>query len=120
MAAVIQTLVVLGLGPEVRFFVVPSFVGLFFGLLLVTVRRMLVVNRSFGRILAERNQQIETLNRDLEDLVAARTKELLQAQRLELVGQLVAGVAHDLSNLLMVIGGNVELLNRRGSASRKP
>ncbi len=113
MAAVIQYRVVMGYGPEVRFFVVPSFVGLFFGLLLVTVRRMLVVNRLFGRILAERNEQIETLNRDLEGLVAARTKELLQAQRLELVGHLVGGVAHDLNNLLTVIRGNVDVLKMR-------
>ena len=117
LAAVFQYRVVMGYGPESRFFVVPSLVGLFFGLLLVTVRRMVVVNRSFGRILTERNERIESLNRDLEDRVAARTEELsakheqlLQAQRLELVGQLVGGVAHDLNNLLMVIRGNVDFL----------
>lgn len=111
MAAIFQYRVVMGYGPQVRFFVVPSFVGLFFGFLLVSVRRMLIVNRSFGHALAERNERIENLNRDLEDRVAARTEELLQAQRLELVGQLVGGVAHDLNNLLTVIRGNVDLLN---------
>ena len=117
LAAVFQYLVVMGYAPQGRFFVVPSLVGFFFGLLLVTVRRIVVVNRSFGRVLAERNERIETLNRDLEDRVAARTEELLakheqllQAQRLEIVGHLVSGVAHDLNNLLMVIRGNVDLL----------
>ena len=117
LAAVFQYLVVMGYAPQGRFFVVPSLVGFFFGLLLVTVRRMVVVNRTFGRVLAERNERIETLNRDLEDRVAARTEELLakheqllQAQRLEIVGHLVGGVAHDLNNLLMVIRGNVDLL----------
>lgn len=116
-AAVFQYLVVMGYAPQGRFFVVPSLVGLAFGLLLVTVRRMAVVNRSFGRALAQRNERIETLNRNLEDRVAARTEELLakheqllQAQRLEIVGHLVGGVAHDLNNLLMVIRGNVDLL----------
>ena len=110
LAAVFQYRVVMGYGPELRFFIVPSLVGVFFGLLLVTVRRVVVINRAFGRALAERNQHIETLNRDLEDRVAARTGELLQAQRLELVGQLLGGVAHDLNNLLMVIRGNVDIL----------
>ena len=117
LAAVFQYRVVMGYGPQGRFFVVPSLVGLSFGLLLVSVRRMVVVNRSFGRALVERNEQIETLNRDLENRVVTRTKELsakheqlLQAQRLELVGHLVGGVAHDLNNLLMVIRGNVDLL----------
>lgn len=117
LAAIFQYGVVMGYTPQGRFFVVPSLVGLFFGLLLVTVRRMMVINRSYGRALAERNERIEVLNRDLEDRVAARTEELsakheqlLQAQRLEIVGQLVGGVAHDLNNLLMVIRGNVDLL----------
>jgi hypothetical protein len=43
-AAIFQYRVVMGYAPQVRFFVVPSLVGLFFGLLLVVVRRMMVVN----------------------------------------------------------------------------
>lgn len=38
---------------------------------------------------------------------------LLQAQRLESVGQLTSGVAHDFNNLLQAVAGNLELIARK-------
>ena len=71
----------------------------------------------------ERSTMLRTLNADLEDRVKQRTAELVsaeadrrelesrlrQAERLETVGQLTSGIAHDFGNLLGIIVGYAEL-----------
>jgi PAS domain S-box-containing protein len=46
-----------------------------------------------------------------------RDAVLAQTQRLTTVGELSGGMAHELNNLLMVIGGNLELIEAHGSAA---
>lgn len=50
-----------------------------------------------------RLQQIEKQRESLEN-------QLLRAQRLEAIGQMVSGIAHDFRNLLQTVLGNAELL----------
>lgn len=74
--------------------------------------------------LAQREEEIRTLNRQLEGKVLERTteleeknlillktrEELSRAEKLAAVGELAAGVAHEINNPMAIIRGNAEVL----------
>jgi len=64
----------------------------------------------FAKITRDITERMEA-NRLLEDA----KKALFQSQKMEAIGKLTGGVAHDFNNVLQVLRGNLELLERRHS-----
>jgi signal transduction histidine kinase/ActR/RegA family two-component response regulator len=93
--------------------------GISFGVLVMSGERLMSDLRSSERRTATANLELNRLRRGLETAVVERTKELreaqtalLQAQKLESLGRLAGGVAHDFNNFLTVFRGYCRMLSQ--------
>lgn len=80
---------------------------------------MFLAFRRFASALAVSHGELSLKNRQLEkEIEARRTTEaqLVQAQKMEAVGQLTGGLAHDFNNMMAVVISSLGLMRRRMAA----
>ena len=89
-------------------------------------RQLELLNAELERRVEQRTAELAQANAELERRVEERTREREMAlaqvhemQKLESLGQLTGGVAHDFNNVLMAILGNLDLLSRSVPADAK-
>jgi signal transduction histidine kinase len=82
-------------------------------------KQLRLLNAELEQRVEQRTAELAQTNADLERRVEERTREREMAmaqvhemQKLESLGQLTGGVAHDFNNVLMAILGNLDLLSR--------
>ncbi len=77
-------------------------------------RQLEAVNGELRRRIDERDAALQALERETASRIEAEQR-LHHAQKMEAVGQLTGGVAHDFNNMMSVVLANLERLEARGA-----
>ena len=75
-------------------------------------------NLDLARMVAERDDALERVRAEAAQRQRAEDA-LVQAKKIEALGQLTGGIAHDFNNLLQAIAGNLELIAMKPSEADK-
>jgi hemerythrin-like metal-binding protein len=72
-----------------------------------SVTALLEALHGLYHLLSAQNHDLATANEKLEEKVQARTRDLLQAEKMASVGRLAAGVAHEINNPIGFVQSNL-------------
>jgi len=65
--------------------------------------------------LQKANQELENINRELEQKVKEQTRLLIQSEKMASIGILAAGVAHEINNPISFVTGNLSAIKKYNS-----